>query len=239
MRARDYRLAGRAALSGNWFRAVIAAFIYSIISGIGSITYRFDTGTNTETPATESIKAITTSAENGGSGNPMMALVAALFIAGAMYAFILIFSLVVNSAVSIGYSKFNLDMVDGDKPRVRSLFAHFNQVATAIGAYILVFFRVLIGLCLFIVPGVIAAYKYSMVYYVMAEHPEYKARQVLRESARIMKGNKWKFFCLSLSFIGWNLLAAVTVIGIWFVIPYQQATCAAFYRDAKRRSYLY
>jgi uncharacterized membrane protein len=47
-----------------------------------------------------------------------------------------------------------------------------------------------------------------------------------------MKGNKWRFFCLTLSFIGWNMLGILTlgIASIW-VVPYEQAAIAAFYKE--------
>jgi uncharacterized membrane protein len=67
----------------------------------------------------------------------------------------------------------------------------------------------------------------------MAENPDMSANEAIRESKRLMKGNKWRFFCLQLSFIGWELLAIFFTagIGLLWVVPYQQAAYAAFYRD--------
>ena len=47
-----------------------------------------------------------------------------------------------------------------------------------------------------------------------------------------MSGNKFRLFCLDLSFIGWDILGMITLgIGMLFVRPYQQAAKAAFYRE--------
>lgn len=85
---------------------------------------------------------------------------------------------------------------------------------------------------LFIIPGIIASYSYAMTSFVLADNPEMSANEAIRESKRLMKGNKWKFFCLQLSFIGLMIIGALTLgIGLIWIIPYQQATYAAFYRD--------
>jgi uncharacterized membrane protein len=77
-----------------------------------------------------------------------------------------------------------------------------------------------------------ASYSYVMVHYVMADHPELTAREALRESKEIMHGNRWRFFCMILSFIGWEILGILTLgIGFLWITPYQQAAIAAFYRD--------
>jgi len=51
-----------------------------------------------------------------------------------------------------------------------------------------------------------------------------------------MKGNKWRLFCLRLSFIGWDLLCALFTLGIGFLWlnPYKQVAEAAFYREICR-----
>ena len=51
-------------------------------------------------------------------------------------------------------------------------------------------------------------------------------------SIKMMKGNKWKFFVIELSFIGWAILSALTFgIGFLWLIPYISLTQANFYRD--------
>ena len=45
-----------------------------------------------------------------------------------------------------------------------------------------------------------------------------------------MKGYKWKYVCLSLSFIGWMLLSILTLgIGLIFLYPYMQVSYICFY----------
>ena len=55
--------------------------------------------------------------------------------------------------------------------------------------------------------------------------------QAFEESKRMMQGQKWKAFVLDLSFIGWNILSALTlgILGIFYVQPYMDATHAALY----------
>lgn len=87
---------------------------------------------------------------------------------------------------------------------------------------------------LFIIPGVIKAYSYSQSYFVfydIAEGTGEKpgALECITASRRLMKGYKWNLFVLQLSFIGWGILASITVIGMLWFIPYVKATQAAFY----------
>jgi uncharacterized membrane protein len=63
------------------------------------------------------------------------------------------------------------------------------------------------------------------------------ARQALKESRRIMRGNRWKLFCLQMSFLGLAFLSILTLgIGLIWLVPYQQAAIAVFYREAKKNA---
>ena len=84
---------------------------------------------------------------------------------------------------------------------------------------------------LLIIPGIIKAYEYRMMPYILAEHPDMPTKQVFAESRAMMKGNKWKAFVLDLSFLGWDLLSILTlgILGIFYVNPYEKMTNAALY----------
>ncbi len=95
-------------------------------------------------------------------------------------------------------------------------------------------FRFLWGLLLF-VPGIIKRYSYRMAPYILADHPELSGKDVLTLSRRMMDGHKWRTFVLDLSFLGWNILSALTfgLLGIFYVNPYRQCTNAELYRELK------
>lgn len=84
---------------------------------------------------------------------------------------------------------------------------------------------------LFIIPGIVKSYEYQMIPYLLAENPQMSREQAFAESKRMMSGQKWRAFVLDLSFIGWNILSAITlgILGIFYVQPYMDATHAALY----------
>lgn len=88
---------------------------------------------------------------------------------------------------------------------------------------------------LFVIPGIIKAYEYRLVPYIFAENPDMKYSDILAESSKLMKGNKWKTFVLDLSFIGWELLSLCTcgLLSIFYVDPYKLQTDAALYEALK------
>ncbi len=90
----------------------------------------------------------------------------------------------------------------------------------------------LVGLYVCGIRLVVISLRYSMCYYILADHPDMKAKAVLKESKRLMKGHKWRLFCLRLSFIGWIFLSLFSCgIGLLWVGPYMQAAETAFYRE--------
>lgn len=88
---------------------------------------------------------------------------------------------------------------------------------------------------LFIIPGIIKTYEYRLVPYIVSENPTISFKEAQAESAKLMKGNKWKSFILDLSFIGWDLLSLCTfgLLKIFFVGPYKASTDAALYESLK------
>ena len=57
--------------------------------------------------------------------------------------------------------------------------------------------------------AIVAGFRYAMAFMVQVDNPALPIRDCLNRSKFLMKGNKGKLFLLSLSFIGWYLLASV------------------------------
>lgn len=88
---------------------------------------------------------------------------------------------------------------------------------------------------LLIIPGIIKAYSYSMTPYIVkdmvASDKQVSATDGINASKELMKGHKMALFIFDLSFLGWNILAAITCgIGYLWVTPYYQTAKANFYR---------
>ena len=87
---------------------------------------------------------------------------------------------------------------------------------------------------LLIIPGIMKAFSYALTPYILLDEPELTARQAITRSCEIMQGRRWKLFCLYLSFIGWGILCLLTFgIGFLWLVPYMNASIAAFYEDAR------
>ena len=85
---------------------------------------------------------------------------------------------------------------------------------------------------LFIIPGIVKSYAYSMAYYLSADHPDWKWKECLTESQRLMRGHKGQLFGLHLSFIGWAVVCILTGgIGFFWLSPYMKMAETAFYLE--------
>lgn len=83
---------------------------------------------------------------------------------------------------------------------------------------------------LFIIPGIVKAYAYRMVPYILADNPNIGARRAIELSNEMTRGHKFDMFVLDLSFLGWYLLGMMALfIGVLFVDPYRHATEAELY----------
>lgn len=86
-------------------------------------------------------------------------------------------------------------------------------------------------LLVFIVPGVIKAYEYRMIPYILSDCPDISRQDAFRISKEMMMGNKMNAFILDLSFFGWIMLTVITcgIAGIFYVNPYIAATDAELF----------
>ena len=74
--------------------------------------------------------------------------------------------------------------------------------------------------------------KYSQVYYLLLDFPDYSAKELLKMSWKLMKGNVGRLLYIQVSFIPISLVALLSCgIGLLFVLPYQNMTYTLFYLD--------
>ena len=83
---------------------------------------------------------------------------------------------------------------------------------------------------LFVIPGIVKAYAYSMAYYIKLDHPDYGWNACITASRQMMDGHKWEKFVLDLSFLGWIIVGSLCLgVGTLWVTPYMEAANAQFY----------
>lgn len=218
MRAADFRARAREALRGHWGVAIAVALVASLLGGGLDITYNTAANTGAESTGISSFLS-----------HDVMIWVTTLSVA------LLLLALFIGGVMSIGWADFNLKLLDRQNVRFGNLFDHFYRIGAGICLVLLQNLFIFLWSLLFIIPGFIAAYRYAMMPYLMAEFPELGALDAMRESKRLMAGNKWRLFCLDLSFLGWALVSALTLgIGSLWLNPYTAAARAAFYQEICR-----
>ena len=234
--AEDFRRIARNALTNKWLIAVAVGLVASILGGIGSNGPEFKVnidGSNISMNFNLAGQTIYSTGSNGGLNSEVGA-----FIVGSL-GFIMIAALfmaviyfVLGSIVGVGYAKYNLNLVDKKNAAFETLFEYFSHWKTTTIARLLRALYVFLGSRLFIIPGIVPGFSYAMTDYILAEDPELTADEAISQSKSLMMGNKWRFFCLQFSFIGWDILATLAFgIGHLWLTPYKQAAYAAFYRE--------
>ena len=234
--AEDFRRIARNALTNKWFIAVAVGLVASILGGISGGGPEFKVnidGSNISmnfNVAGQTIKSIGT---NGGVDSEVGAFILAslpIIIIASLFAAVIYF--VLGSFIGVGYAKFNLNLVDKKNAAFETLFEYFSHWKTTTIARLLRALYVFLWSLLFIIPGIVAGFSYAMTDYILAEDPELTADEAISQSKSLMMGNKWRFFCLQFSFIGWDILATLAFgIGHLWLTPYKQAAYAAFYRE--------
>lgn len=145
-------------------------------------------------------------------------------------------SIVITGPMAYGlYSAFLNNSRYGQKLNVADLFKGFSDDfgQTFLIGLMTSIFTALWSL-LFVIPGIIKMYGYSMAFYVKADHPDYNWKQCLDESQIIMSGHKWDLFVLQLSFVGWAIVGSLCLgVGLLWVSAYEEAAMSLFYEDIK------
>ena len=240
--AADFRSIARNALKGKWGIAVVAGLIASLLGAIGSNGPELNVELN-EGNFNASLQILgqdVVSTNGGVEFWPVFAGIATYIAIFAVITGIALF--ILGSIVEVGYMKFNLDLVDRQKEaEISTMFGYFQYWKTTACARLLQSVYVLLWSLLFIIPGIIAGYSYAMTSYILAENPELTASEAIERSKQMMSGNRWRLFCVQISFIGWEILSALLTIGIGglWITPYKQAATAAFYREISGTEYKY
>ena len=124
----------------------------------------------------------------------------------------------------------NKKIKDDINPEVNDLFVGFKKYGNVLGVYLLQTVYTFLWMMLFVIPGLVKKYSYSMALYIFDDNENMPINDCITESRKMMNGNKWKLFCLDLSYIGWYLLSALTLgILLLWVEPKHQYARYLFY----------
>ena len=84
---------------------------------------------------------------------------------------------------------------------------------------------------------IVKSFLYVLAYYILFDNKDMSGKEIVEKSAELMKGHRWAYFWLSLSFIGWAILAAFTFgIGYFWLAPYMMIATIFFYENLAEKS---
>lgn len=134
--------------------------------------------------------------------------------------------------LSFGYTGYLLRVVRGEASGVGNLLDGFGIAGRAIVLTIFIDVLVALASALLFVPGIILSYAYAMARRLQMDHPDWSPVRCMRESRYMMRGHKWDFFVLQLSFLGWLILATIPGVSV-FVKPYVSLAETVFYENLR------
>ena len=127
---------------------------------------------------------------------------------GVLATFLSILTTLLGMVLSAGFVLYCMAIRRGERAEFLTLFDGFSFVGKLIGLNIIMYFFIALWSMLFVVPGIIAAYRYRFALYNLYENPGIGAMEALNMSKRQTYGYKSQLFMLDLSYLGWTLLAS-------------------------------
>lgn len=134
-----------------------------------------------------------------------------------------------------GWTLYHLAVRRGEGAGYGTLFDGFSFAGKLILLDIIAYIFIFLWSLLFVIPGIIAAYRYRFAVYNLCENPEMGVMEALNMSKVQTSGYKADLFILDLTFLGWNILCGVTLglLSIW-VAPYVFQTELGYFQQIKR-----
>lgn len=129
------------------------------------------------------------------------------------FSFVSILVGLVALVLNAGYYCYCFGILRREQMPYESLFDAFPFAGKVILLSIVEGIFIFLWSMLFVIPGIIAAYRYSFAMLNLYENPELGVMEALNLSKQQTFGYKWQLFVLQLSFIGWSLL----VLGIFLI----------------------
>lgn len=227
MKSKELRARAWDSLKGKYWLAVVVVLVMGFLSSIGSSML----GLNQD--ITDILNMVDPS-----DMDATMEMGAALLgsVASAMGIVGVLVSIFVDSAATVGLSHYFIKNTHS-KPSFADAFNGFKvKYFRNIGTMLLVNIKTVLWSLLFVIPGIIKAYEYAIIPYILADDPNISSKEAFKKARQMMKGNKWRLFKLNLSFIGWGVLCVLTMgVGTIFLMPYVSAAAAEFYTELKNK----
>ncbi len=121
-----------------------------------------------------------------------------------------VYSVAIFGPAIVGLMTYGLTMVrQEDTPSPTLAFSGFENALRSFSLGFQMEVRILLWALLLVIPGIVAAYRYSMAPMLLIDRPDLSPTECIEESKRIMLGNKARLFWSQFSLIGWAILASI------------------------------
>ena len=156
--------------------------------------------------------------------------------AGIISMIVGIFTGLASTALSIAYAYYVLSFVRGKRLELNDVIDFMKKHwVKAFVVSLLTGLIIMVGCIALVIPGIIASIGLMFYQEVCADNPTMPATDIIRKSWEMTKGHKMDLFVLGLSFIGWALLASLTLgIGYIWLMPYMVVTFTLAYEKLKK-----
>ena len=140
--------------------------------------------------------------------------------------------LLLSGPLMLGFTMVCLAVSRRQGASLSKLFEGFSRFGDSLVLFLLMDIFIFLWSLLLVIPGIIKMYSYSMSWFVLHDRPDLTGNEARKRSMYLMRGHKWRLFCLDFSFLGWYLLSALTlgILAFW-VTPYHMTARAEFYQE--------
>ncbi len=146
--------------------------------------------------------------------------------------------LYVGSFARLGYLNFNLALLDRRGDEQYHLIQASSGWWDSVEARLIAMIRTLVGMLFILIPGIITAYNCALVPFILEEsNNDISVREAFAISKEKMKGHRWEYFSLRISFFWWKLLGILTLgIAYLWINPYYYLAEAVFFNEISGRA---
>jgi uncharacterized membrane protein len=140
----------------------------------------------------------------------------------------------VSMVLTIAAIGLSLHITSGHAPKYEDVLIPFKTYHVALHyvvATILYVLAVIVGLILFILPGIYLGVQLQFYSYIIVEHKDMRPIDALKKSFEITKGHFWKLFGFSIIMVAVNLLGLLALgVGLLITLPITSLAYARLYR---------
>ena len=253
-----FKQKARQSLKGNWQTALVVTFFAGVFATIAEVLQSV-TLADVQSAMSSLSAALNALPQDGSMTNQQSVEVVDLYrrlfaaidsVPQMMWILLIaanVASILFTPALTLSCNRYFIRRIEGEDPGVKDgLLGCMRIWLKALWLHIVMFVKIFLWSLLFVIPGIVAALRYSMAPYFMADDPSISAKQAIAKSKEAMKDKKFSYFMLMVSFVVWSLLipmAQLLVQGMLGVVialvaaqflslvinAYMNAACAAFY----------